>query len=86
MRDLSYANMALEYLQFMIAFLQSMGKDARKNWSYHGVLPIRVPTDYATARKRPAFDPSNWVYASVVMAEYPKLQEAMCWANPPSDL
>ena len=84
--DLSMKNVTLAYQDFMIAFLLSMTSNERKHWSHEGVLPIRVPTDLRTHRRRHAFDPRNKVYNNVVKREIPNLQSMMHWSNPPNEV
>ena len=78
-----YTNLDLKYQDYMVSFLSKM-KCNRKGWSYHGVLPVRVPTDYATRRYPDVFDPSNHVYSCVVRREVPRIQQMMHWAFPPN--
>ena len=65
----------------MVSFLRCMDPRTRKDWSYKGVLPIRVPTDYITKAPggRDAFDPSNEAHAIVIRREVPNLAEKMSW-------
>ena len=49
------------------------------------MLPVRVPTDFSTKRWRHTFDPSNWVYKHVLLAEVPDIQRKMGWSNRPSE-
>ena len=75
-RDSNYA-----WQHFMFEFLQHMDAHTRKKWSYKGLLPVRVATDYITRHPRgqDAFDPRNVSYAIVIRREVPSLPEEMSW-------
>ena len=79
--DLSMKNVTLAYQDFMTSFVCSMTSKERKHWSHEGVLPVRVPTDLRTHRKRQAFDPRHKVYNNVVKREIPYLQSMMAWQH-----
>ena len=57
----------------MISFLKTIGA-SRKGWTYHGVLPVRVPSDYSTKHHPDVFDPTNYVYSGVILRNVPDLQ------------
>ena len=78
-----YQNLDLRFQDFMISFLKTIGP-SRKGWSYHGVLPVRVPSDYSTKHHPDVFDPTNYVYSRVVLRNVPDLQHRMGWLCEPS--
>ena len=84
LHELSHQNLTLKFQDFMVAFLQSMPSVTRKHWSHLGVLPVRCPTDFRTKRWRNTFDPGNWIYFIVIIAEVPHIQRLMGWTNRPS--
>ena len=71
----------------MVNFLRRMDARTRKDWSYKGLLPVRVATDYITRhpRGRLAFDPRNVCYAIVIRREVPSLPEEMSWTGGASE-
>ena len=71
----------------MVEFLRRMDARTRKDWSYKGVLPIRVPTYYITKAPggRDAFDPTHEPYAIVIRREVPNLAEEMSWTGGASE-
>ena len=71
-----YMNIDLRYQTFMVSFLKVVGA-SRKEWSYMGVLPVRLATDYSTGPKPNTFDPTTEVYACVVRREVPHIQQCM---------
>ena len=77
-------NFDLRYQAFMISFLTMIGA-SRKEWSYKGVLPVRVPSDPSTKEHPETFDPSNYVYACVIRRAVPDMQIMMGWAFPPNE-
>ena len=77
-------NLDLRYQAFMISFLTEIGA-SRKEWSYEGILPVRVPSDPSTKKYPKVFDPSNYVYACVMKRAVPDIQELMGWAFAPND-
>ena len=76
-------NLDLRYQNFLISFLKEIGA-SRKGWSYHGVLPVRVPSDFSTSLHPHHFDPTNYVYHCVVERMVPDLQRLMAWAQTPT--
>ena len=84
--DLSLKNVTLVYQDFMTSFLCSMTSEERKCWSHEGFLPVRVPTDYRTHRRRKEVDPRNVVYKNVVEREIPNIQSMMEWSHPPNEV
>ena len=76
-------NLDLRYQHFMISFLKTIGA-SRKDWSYHGVLPVREPSDPSTKPRPHFFDPSNYVYSCVMNRAVPDIQQLMGWACPPN--
>ena len=74
-------NRAQYFLDCLVALLQKLGAFDRKQWSHKGVLPVRRPNDYVTALYQSTFDPSNYVYAFALRAEFPALNAAMRWGN-----
>ena len=77
-------NLDLRYQAFMISFLTEIGA-SRKEWSYEGILPVRVPSDPSTKKYPKVFDPSNYVYACVMRRAVPDIQELMGWAFSPNE-
>ena len=77
-------NLDLRYQAFMISFLTEIGA-SRKEWSYEGILPVRVPSDPSTKKYPKVFDPSNYVYACVMRRAVPDIQELMGWAFAPNE-
>ena len=73
--------------RFMVNFLRRMDAHTRKDWSYKGLLPVRVATDYITgqARGKDSFDPRNVSYAIVIRREVPSLPEEMSWTGGASE-
>jgi hypothetical protein len=55
---LGYTNLGLKYQDYMVSSIRKV-KGLRKGWGYHGALPVRVPTDYATRAWRFVFDHGN---------------------------
>ena len=84
LQRLSDLNLFLDYERFLIGFLSSMSSFDRKAWSYHGVLPIREPTDFSSAPFRETFDLGNPVYQIVIHREVPHIRELMEWSNLPN--
>ena len=76
-------NLDLRYQHFMISFLKTIGA-SRKDWSYHGVLPVREPSDPSTKPRPHVFDPTNYVYNCVMNRAVPDIQQLMGWACPPN--
>ena len=67
----------------MISFLKEIGA-SRKDWSYNGVLLVRVPSDPSRKLHPYVFDPTNYVYSCVVTRAVPDIQRLMGWALPPT--
>ena len=65
------------------SFYKAIGA-SRKGWSYHGVLPVREPSDPSTKPRPHVFDPTNYVYNCVMNRAVPDIQQLMGWACPPN--
>ena len=63
---LEYQNLDGKFQDFMISFLKTTGA-SRKGWSYHGVLAVRVPSDFSTKHHTDVSDPTNYVYSRVIL-------------------
>ena len=79
-RQLSHRNADLKMQNFVIAFVTSMSKTSRKDWSYRGLLPVRLPTDWIQQDRPKEFDPTNEVYALVLRRETVALHIPLKWS------
>ena len=85
MDKLGYDNIDLKYEDFLVRVFCNMPWRVRKDWSYNGMLPIRVDTDNITWNDREKFDPTNEVYACVLRREAPNIKMKMGWSSEPND-
>ena len=76
-------NHDLRYQHFMKSFLKQIGA-SRKNWSYHGVLPVRFASDPSTKLHEHVLDPTNYVYSCVMKRAVPDIKRLMGWADEPN--
>ena len=85
MDKLGYDNIDLKYEDFLVVVFCHMPWRVRKDWSYNGMLPVRVATDNITWKDPEKFDPTNEVYACVLRREAPNIKMKMGWSSEPND-